>query len=138
GRQESRFCRSTRSPFTPPLKTRPTHELVEPVRDFPPRGTRPAPRPAHVVHDLRLSNLALPDPGIWHHPGNRRAREKAQDRCGGGGRVSSHRGAAAEPRGEWIQSRASRSASGYEHALGATRVGKGTLGNPRVARAGHS
>ena len=125
-------------PFTPPLKTRPTHELVEPVRDFPPRGSRPAPRPAYVVHDLRLSDLALPDPGIWHHPGNRRAREKAPDRGGGGGRVSAHRGAAAEPRGGWIQSAAPRSASGCEPALGATRVGAGTLGNPRAVRAGHS
>src|SRR5208337_4746630 len=131
GRQESRFCRSTRSPFTPPLKTRPTHELVEPVRDFPPRGSRPGPRSAHFVHDLHLSYLALPDPGIWHHPGKRRAREQAPDRCGGGGRVSSRRGAAAEPRGGRIQSPAARFAAGYEPTPGATRVGEGPLGNPR-------
>ena len=32
---------------------------------------------------------------------------------------------------------APRSASGYEPAPGATRVGAGPLGNPRAARAGH-
>ena len=39
------------------------HALVEPLHHFPPRGSRPDPRPAHAVHDFRAADLALSDPG---------------------------------------------------------------------------
>ena len=57
--------------------TRPFHALVEPVRDLPPRGARPDPRPAHAVHDLRAADPAVSDPGYRHHPVRRGARAEA-------------------------------------------------------------
>ena len=46
-------------------------------RDLPPRGSRPDPRPAHAVHDLRAADPALSDPGDRHRPVRRGARAEA-------------------------------------------------------------
>ncbi len=68
--ERSRRCGQARSnrlrrddPLELDQSRRDRHALVEPVRDFPPRGSRPDPRPAHAVHDLRAADLALSDPG---------------------------------------------------------------------------
>ena len=50
------------------------------LRDLPPRGARPDPRPAHAVHDLRAADPALSDAGDRHRPVRRGARAEAAGR----------------------------------------------------------